>query len=363
MTAPRVLFLASDLGPTGAARQLTLLAPRLGAAGVDVVVVVLGRDDTPFAAELRAAGVPVHAAPLRKPFDVRGWRHLRTLADAAGPSVVHAWGPAAVRLARAAGGGVPVVASAAADPYGGVAGWLTRRALRRADRVVAATWGEAERYRRLGVCGDDLTRIPPAAAPAPPPPDRARTLKELDLPESARVVLTAGEVGPSLGMKSAVWVFDMLRYEFRDLHLVIAGGGPDAAGLEDFRRAVAYDDTRVRYAGPRADLRSLVAVAEQVWVLQPRGGLNFALEAMAAGRPVVAWANPDMIDVVDDGETGLLATVGERAQVSALGFELLRNPAEGDRLGAAGRARAAERFAADKMAVPYARVYHELSRR
>ena len=88
-------------------------------------------------------------------------------------------------------------------------------------------------------------------------------------------MLTAGEVGPSLGMKSAVWVFDMLRYEFRDLHLVIAGGGPDAAGLEDFRRAVAYDDTRVRYAGPRADLRSLVAVAEQVWVLQPRGGLNF----------------------------------------------------------------------------------------
>ena len=68
-------------------------------------------------------------------------------------------------------------------------------------------------------------------------------------------------------------------------------------------------------------------------------------------------------EVVADGETGLLVGVGEKAQVAARTHNLLTEPAAAARLGASGKARAAERFPADRMAAPYARVYHELPRR
>ncbi|MBN9518618.1 glycosyltransferase family 4 protein [bacterium] len=365
MTGDRVLFLASDLGATGAARRLALLAPRLAAHGFAPVVVVLGKADTPAAAALRAAGVAVHAAPLRPPLDVTGWRHLRAVVAAAGPRVIHAWGPAAVRVGSVLSrwGGPPLVAAAAGDAEGGVKGWLTARALRRAERVIAASWAEAERYRRLGVCGDHLTRIAPGVEAAPPPPDRAAFLKEIGLPPGARFVATAGTIEPSASLKAAVWAFDMLRYTFTDLHLVVFGAGPDRAGLEAFGRALAFDDLRVHFPGPRADLSVVLGLAEAVWVLQARGGVSLALEAMAAGRPVVAWNNPDVAEAVEDGETAELVGVGEKAQVAAKTHTLLADPGAAARLGASGKARAAGRFAADRMAAPHARVYHELPRR
>ena len=365
MTAARVLFLASDLGACGAAKQLALLAPRLAAEAVTPAVAVLGRADTPFADRLRAAGVNVHATPMRSPFDPTGRRQLRTLVAAFAPTAIHAWGSAAVRIGRVLSrwGGPPLVASAATDTGCGVGGWLTTRSLRAAERVVAASWAEAEAYRRLGVSGDNLTRIHPGVEPAPPTPDRVASLKELGLPPTARLVVTAGSLAPTDGLKSAVWAFDILRYDFADLHLVVIGGGPDRPGIEAFVQTLAFDDTRVHFPGPRADLPALLGLAEVVWVLQRRGGVNLALEAMAAGRPVVAWNNPDVAEVVADGETGHLVAVGEKAQVAARAHALLTDPAAGDRLGASGKARAAEWFGADRMAAPHARVYHELTRR
>lgn len=365
MTDARVLLLASDLGATGAAKQLALLAPRLADEGITPAVAVLGKADTPAADRLRAANIGVHANPLRPPFDPTGWRQLRTLLAAFNPAAVHAWGTPAVRIGRALSrwGGPPLVASAATDPGGGFGGWMSTRSLCAADRVVAASWAEAEAYRRLGVVGDNLTRIPPGVETTTPAPDRTAFLKELGLPPTARLVLTAGCLEPTDGLKSAIWAFDILRYDFPDLHLVVVGGGPDRAGLDAFVQSLAFDDRRVHFSGSRADLPAILALAELVWVLQPRGGVNLALEAMAAGRPVVGWNNPDVAEVVADGETGLLVAVGEKAQVAARAHGLLTDPAAGGRLGASGKARAAERFGADRMAAPYARVYHELTRR
>jgi glycosyltransferase involved in cell wall biosynthesis len=303
--------------------------------------------------------------PLRLPFDLRGWRHLRTVFDAAAPTLVHAWGPSAVRVGRALTrwGKVPLVASAASERAGGLGGWLTARALRAADRVLAGTWAEAERYRRLGVSPESLTRIAPGVEPAPPPPDREAFLKEVGLPPGARFIATAGTLAATESLKAALWAFDMLRYDFADLHLLVFGNGPDRAGLEAFGRSVAYDDFRVHFPGPRTDLPAVLGLAEAVWVLQARGAVNLALEAMAAGRPVVGWNSPELAEVVADGETGVLVGVGEKAPVAARTHNLLTEPAAAARLGASGRTRAAERFAADRMAAPHARVYHELPRR
>ncbi|MDB5305980.1 MAG: kanE 1 [Gemmataceae bacterium] len=363
-----VFFLASDLGPTGAARQLQLLAAGLPRDRFRIEVGVLGPADTPAAGSLRTAGITVRALPLRHLIDFRGLRELRGVVAAVGPAVVHAWGPPAVwagRLVTRAGsdgGTAPrLVVSASAAPSSGVAGWLTARCLRRADRVVPTTWADAERYRRLGVPTDPLTRIGPAVTPTAPPA-RDEFLRGLGLPPTARLIVTAGRVEPSSGLKTAIWAFDMLRYEFPDLYLLVFGEGPDRAGLEAFGRAVGFDDFRVRFPGSHPNLPGVLGLAEVVWVTHDRGGVNLALEAMAAGRPVVGWKTPDLAEVVAEGGTGFLVGPGDRAHIAARTHALLHDPARATAMGDAGRARATERYGVGRMVEQYVRVYEELTR-
>ena len=362
-----VFFLASELGPTGAARQLGLLAAGLPRDRFRAAVGVLGPANTPGADALRAAGVPVHPLPLRHILDFSGMRNLRRAVAAANPAVLHAWGPAAVRASRLLttrrpdNGNAPrLVVSAASFPGGGVVGWLTTRRLRQADRVIPMTWAEGERYRRLGVEGIRLTRIGPGVAPVAAIPDRAAVLRQLGLPPTARLIVTAGRLEPNGGLKSAIWAFDMLRYDFPDLFLVVFGEGPDRAGLEAFGRALAFDDFRVRFPGCRADLPALLGLAEVVWVTHDRGGVNLALEAMAAGRPVVGWKTPELADVIEDGTTGFLVNSGDRPQVSAKTYSLLEDPTHAAKVGAAGRQRAADHFTVGRMVEQYIRMYREV---
>ena len=352
----KLLIVVPGLGPSGIARQVGLIAPALPRDRFRVEVGVLGPADTPHADDLRRSGVPVHPLPLRRGLDLRGLRQLRRAVASSRPDILHAWGPAAVRLA----GFLPAprrVASAA-EPPPGVAGWLARRALRRADRVVAATRAEGNRLRRLGVPSDRLTLVPPGAAPAPPAPDRDRFLRELGLPPDARLVMTAGRFGA--GLKPAVWAFDMLRYDYPGLYLLAFGDGPGRAGLEAFVRSLAFDDYRVKFLPPRDDFPAVLGLAEVVWVFRERGGLNLALEAMAAGRPVVGWETPDLAEVVEDGVTGQLADRREKAQAAARTHNLLADPAASDALGAAGRVRAAEHFGAARVIDQYAQLYAAL---
>jgi glycosyltransferase involved in cell wall biosynthesis len=282
------------------------------------------------------------------------------------PVVFHAWGPFAARLARLVvqnteWGNVPrLVVSGAATPGGGVRGWLTGRQLRRADRVVPTTWADGERYRRLRVRTERLTRIGPSAPGPMPEPDRDATLRALGLPPNSRLIVTGGRIERGIGPKDAVVAFDMLRYDAKDLHLVVFGAGSATARLEQFGRGLTFDDFRIHFAAGEQNRPAAVQLATAVWVTRPRSGTGEALEAMAAGKPVVGWQTADLSEVVDDGVTGFLVPVGDRAGLAAKCRLLLDDPALAARMGEAGRTRAAERFAASKMIDQFARLYTEL---
>jgi glycosyltransferase involved in cell wall biosynthesis len=360
---PGLFFLASDLGPSGAAKTLALVVPAL-AERYRVAVGVVGRPGGPFDAALAEAGVPPVPLPVRGPFDIGGLRGTRKWVRAFGPHVLHALGPAAVRLApflAHPGAGnpkpCPIVASAVDHPGGGPRGWWTRRMIRGADRVVAATRAEADRYRLLGVAAERVEVIPPGVPPAPPAPDPAAFRKALDIPEDGRLVIAAGGFDPTAPLRSAAWAFDVLRYTLPDVYLVLVGDGPERSRTERFARGVAFDDYRVRFAGPRSDVPALLGLAEVVWVTHARGGVHLALEAMAAGKPVVAADTPELAEVVEDGVTGRRVPAADRVGLAAVTSELLADPALAGRLGAAGLARVAERHTVSGMADRYARLY------
>jgi glycosyltransferase involved in cell wall biosynthesis len=365
-TFTKLFFLASDLDTSDEAGQLALLASGLPKDRFAVTVGALGLSQGVVADSLRAAGIPIMSVPVRGAFDFSGARRFRQAVADANPALVHAFGPAAARVARIAvsrrrdGNWPRVIVSAATVPGGGPGGWLAARQVRRADRVIATGWAEGERYRRLGVPGDRLSRINPAVATPGEPPDRGAFCRDLSVPPESKLIFAGGHLDAAHGIRETVIAFDMLRYESPALQLVLTGGGPDRAAALDLGRALAFDDCRVRFTDSRPDLASAMRLAEMVWVTCPRGGEHLALRAMAAGKPVIAYRTPELDEIIDDGTTGYLVPPGDRAAMAMKAHVILAYPDQAARMGQAARTRATERYATARMVEQHARVYQEV---
>ena len=360
-----VLHIISRLDSSGAAKQLALLASVLPRDKFRVVVCPLSPITGPATDVLRRASIPVPALRVRHALDVSALGRLRTLADTLRPAVVHVWDAPSLlasRIVTSSGDDSPrLVASHCTDLGGGVRGWFAGRRLRATDRVLPVSRSEAERYARIGVGMEALTRVTLAVAPHSENADRAAFRTAIGVPHDARLIFVGGTLDASSGAKDAVWAFDMLRYESPDLHLVVFGDGPDRGKLEDLARSLGRGDDRVRFVGHVPDLAALVGQATVVWVTPRTGGGNVALEAMAAARPVVGFASEDMAECVLDGETGFLLPHGDRIRLAAKTRALLDKPPLAAQLGEAGRSRVIERHAVDRAADQLTRVYREVA--
>lgn len=243
--------------------------------------------------------------------------------------------------------------------------WLDRRHLRFMDHVVAVSEGQAERVRRwCGVPAGRVTVIRNSArlgafAATEPARDRLLGFFASDNRVS-RVVVAAGRLSPEKG-------FDVLIRSAADVlaadpgaGFVIFGEGALRAELERQVRAAALLG-RIVLPGFRTDLDSLLAAADVVTLPSFTEGLpNVALEASAAGVPVVATAVGGTPEVVADGETGFLVRPGQPAELAARLTQLLRDSDLRSNLGAAGRRRMQTLFTFDAQADAYLDLFARL---
>src|SRR5262249_30469746 len=159
---------------------------------------------------------------------------------------------------------------------------------------------ERERYQRLGISQTKITQAAPGVALEPP----AIIPFPTSVPKPGRFILCVGPVEPRKGFRTAIWAFDILRYLYRDLRLVLVGQGGDLGRLQQFAASIDVSPN-VEFVGPQEDVSGWLHAAEVVWVpTHTTGGTHVALEAMAAGRPVVASRVPNLVEVVADGVSG-----------------------------------------------------------
>jgi glycosyltransferase involved in cell wall biosynthesis len=358
-----ILHLLPHLGPNGAARQVGLVAPAFPPE-IAAHVAVMG-DDGVLGEPLRVAQIPLHFLRGSVRYDPTPFRELYRLVKRLRPSVIHAWRRPAMRLAgivdvwqafrgRERPSLVMSDLLAGRMPHRGDR-WL----LRRAASVTAHGPAEASALARLGINVDPRAIIPAAAPAAPKAIDRAAALRALQLPIDARLIVCAGTLESGYGFRDAIWLFDILRYVAGDLWLLILGDGPQRQSLELFSRSIGRGDYRVRFAGIRADVPELMALAEVVWVLGQRGGRNAALEAMAAGRVVIGSRRADLAELIRDGETGLLLDPGDKRLFATRTRRILDEYDDRHRMGAAARAWA-ERLTATSIAGQWANLYSDL---
>jgi glycosyltransferase involved in cell wall biosynthesis len=141
------------------------------------------------------------------------------------------------------------------------------------------------------------------------------------------------------------------------LQFQIAGDGPRLAELRALASALGIAD-RVTFLGHREDVPALLAQAD-AFVLPSRSEAfpNGAIEAMAAGLPVVASAVGGLLDLIEPGRTGVLVPPDDPRALAGAIDGLVNAPARAAALGAAARDEVVRRYSFERMVRAFEDLY------
>jgi glycosyltransferase involved in cell wall biosynthesis len=139
--------------------------------------------------------------------------------------------------------------------------------------------------------------------------------------------------------------------------------GRDAGEMDALRKEVSSLglERHVLFAGERAEAARIIA--SSTLVVHPsheEGFSNTILEAMAAGKAVVATRVGGIPEAVVDGETGLLVPPHDPPALADALLSLLRNPSRAEEMGTAATRRVRDDFSAGKMVSAIEQAYMEL---
>ncbi len=139
--------------------------------------------------------------------------------------------------------------------------------------------------------------------------------RALKIPPRTRVLLFAGRLGTEKNLLFLLRAFQRMTDSKRDLLLVIAGDGPQRQELEEHITALGLSDL-VLFTGylEHAKLIDLYKTADLfVFTSKTETQGLVLVEALAAGTPIVAVGAMGVLDIVTDGENGLLVDEDEEA--------------------------------------------------
>jgi glycosyltransferase involved in cell wall biosynthesis len=140
----------------------------------------------------------------------------------------------------------------------------------------------------------------------------------------------------------------------------LAGEGPERTHLEEQARRLQLGE-RVTFLGHRQDIATLLATCDLFVLPSLFEGLPLALlEAMAAGKPVIASAIAGIKEVVVDQKSGWLIPPADAPALAQAINTLLVNPGLADRYAQAGQRHVQAEFALESMVKRVTQIYTEL---
>lgn len=369
MPKPRIVLLIPTLDRSGAEKQFTLLATRLPKDEFDVTAVALTRGG-PLAEELSSAGVPLVVIGKRSKFDPFAFFRLRSELRRLQPDILHTWLFAANAYGRMGVRTVPqakvVVSERCVDNWkAGWQLWLDRRLIGRTDRLVGNSPSVVEFYRDLGVPEEKLSCIPNGidTGEVPPPHDpqrRESMLRELGFPSDAFVVGYVGRLAKQKRVEDLIWAVETLRQIRPKLRSVIVGDGPERERLEQFAHDVGVWD-HVRFLGHRENASQWLELFDVFCLASSFEGMsNSVMEAMSAGKPVLASDIPANRELVVHGETGFLIKLADTVGIMQFLRRCIDEPGLAEKLGTAGHRRIQQFFGVQRMVDAYADIYRAL---
>jgi len=270
-----------------------------------------------------------------------------------------------------------------ADVYGAVAAWpdrvalvatchnwpsrlpsmrayaaIDRLALRHFDRVATASGPVAEILSRWKVPAHKLKTIP-NGVDLEPFRELAPSLRQDFDAGSGRLVGFVGRLVAGKGGNVLLSAAQQVLAAFPDVKFVFAGEGPARAEWEALAARLGIA-SKVVFAGRRDDMPAVYASLDIVALPSFQEAMPMCLlEALAAGRPVVATAVGAVPKVIVPGVTGLLCEPGDARGLAMSLLRLLRDPELARTMGMHGRAHVARHFAAEVVGRSYLGLYQE----
>jgi alpha-maltose-1-phosphate synthase len=236
--------------------------------------------------------------------------------------------------------------------------WIEKTVVEAADRVIAVSGRMRDDI--LAHFGADPARV--VVIHNGIDPERFRRTERRDALDRLGVrppyVLFVGRITDQKG------IFHLLDAAPRlpaGVQVVLCASAPDTPEIEERLRRAVPRHPNVLWINEMAPLDVVVqlyshaAVFACPSVYEPFGLIN--LEAMACETPVVASAVGGILEVVEDGKTGLLVPPGHPDELAAALGRVLENPALGRSLGQAGRRRVEAQFSWTSVAERTEHVY------
>jgi glycosyltransferase involved in cell wall biosynthesis len=307
--------------------------------------------------EARGQGVKVMALPsmvrsVRPLKDFKALVSLIWLIFKEKPDIVHTHSSKAGILGRLAAkiAGVPFIAH---TPHGHVFYghfgifaskiflWIERIFSKFTDRIIALTNGERNDYIRLSVCPPDkLLKIHSGVDLKPfmqANGNRVEKKRSLGLEQNGTVI---GFVGWLLPIKGPEYLLKAMAHIWPDhqtVSLVMVGKGE----LDVDLRAQALKmnaNGRIRFLGWREDIHEIMPVFDLLVLPSLNEGMGRVLvEAMAAGKPVVASEVGGIPDLVRHGETGYLVRPADEKALANGIKKILKDPERAKQMGQRGK--------------------------
>lgn len=365
---PRIVLCVDSLAAAGTELNAVRTAEQLRLRGHDAMLLVL-RSGGPLVARCDASGVPIMHFPipsLRSISIVRRGLTLCRLLRRARVDIVHTQdrytNTFVVPWARLAG--VCVIASRRwwdVHPNTGIRAG-NALAFRLAHRVVANSERVADLVRRVdGVPAHKVAVIPNFldewAMADVTPEHRLRLRGELGIAPTARVIGCVANLRPVKAHGVLLDAMPALLDRWPDLILALVGDGDSGPELVQQARRLGIEQ-RVVFAGSRSGPVNWHAAFDvSVLASLSEGFPNTVLEAMAAGKPVVATDVGGTADAVRHDVNGLLVPAGSAEALTLALRSLLADPPRAAAMGRKGRDEALVRFRASVVIPRLEQVY------
>lgn len=377
-----VLFLTESFHPVlGGGEQHILRLGRALAASGTAATVVTRRGDAGWPAEETIDGIrvvrvrPAGAARRGKyamvPGALAALHRLRACYDVLVVRGTRVLGLPGLVAARALGKGVVLQAEVNGEMTGEVYTWgtafdrgLARRAifagvaarnvwLRDGDAFVAMSRAIRDEFLGAGVPPQKIAHIPHGVDTGrfrPATPDERRALRQrLGLPLDGRIIIYTGRLLRGKGLEALITAFRLIAAAEPSAHLVIVGSGlGQSLSVEADLHAAAQVDAlagRVTFAGRVDTVEDWLRASDVFAFPSMFEALGIALvEAAACGLPAVASRTGGIVDVVEDGRSGMLVPAGDMTALWTALHRLVKDADLAREMGAAARQVALARF-------------------
>ncbi|EDL65260.1 glycosyltransferase family 4 protein [Bacillus sp. SG-1] len=162
---------------------------------------------------------------------------------------------------------------------------------------------------------------------------RKQKREELGIPESAFVILCVAEINKNKNQVQLLRAIRLLKTRYPQIKCLLVGEGNGERELKKYVKDMSLQ-AEVMHAGFRTDIDELLAAADLFCLTSKREGLPKAvMEAMSAGKPVIATKIRGCRDLITHGENGYLVPVNNHELTASYIAKLIENPSLLERMG------------------------------